>query len=474
MADSNEQAKRQLFAARTEAFQQARATNLFKTLLLVIGVCAFLALAVYSLSHSRAQYHVRAPFDNKEAHTRIVELEKELQVLKSDLAVVQQPNPFVAAAESVLKFAIAYWALLGFVFALGIAAYAKLKFKIDYFESYRDLATKKMLSEFYRELGDRMMSSTEWEAAESAYRDSLTINPTNIKATFGIAKASVFQPLKGQQFYVPEIVDAKLDYLITNSAQIASKSDYAQLYFLKSINRSEQGDEEASRDWLRKSVETDSRNFAAYLNLGFSYRKAGEIERAIEYYAKAAEIEPNWAVANNNLGSCYLNTAQFAKAVEYLERANNSAALLVTHLELAEAYRYAGRLGDALFMHKLALINLEIKGIENERYSIGHWAIGFMPLQEGDSETIRKSVTIRTFAQKKMRTYHGLAFDRALNEQLSKADEAFNLGRACGEVADYNAFFLNRIESILYFLKPTGKVREWFENKKTELSISPR
>jgi tetratricopeptide (TPR) repeat protein len=239
---------------------------------------------------------------------------------------------------------------------------------------------------------------------------------------------------------------------------------------LKSINRSEQGDEDAVRELLHKAIEVDPRYFATYLNLGFSYLNAGEIDKAIECYKKAYDLEPSFARTNNNLGGCYLITARFDKAIEHLERANKTAAALITQLLLGEAYRYAGRLADALRLHEIASSKIETKGIENERYTLGDWTWVFMPLHEGDTETIRQSVRVWTFPQKKMLTYHALAFDRALNGQRTKANNAFNLGRDCDKEGDYNAFFVNRIESILNFVKPSPEARGWFEEKNKALS----
>ncbi len=469
MAEPNEQRSGELLAARTEAFQQARTTNVLKTVLLIIVVVAAVILgARYVATRSIGPTSSQGIANEAAIRHKIIDLEKQIADLKTDMEISKKPNLFVRAVQSVATFTISNWVLLSFVVALLTAIYVKIKFKIDYFESYRDVATKKMLSEFYRQLGDRMLIENEWEAGESAYRDSLTINPTNIRATYGIAKASVFQPLKGQKFYAPEIADAKLDYLIEHSAQ--SREDYARLFFLKSINRSQQGDEEATRNWLRKAIEADPRYAAAYQNLGLSYVNTGETEKAIECYRKAAEIEPDWASANNDLGSSYAGTGEFVKAIECFERANKAVVTLVTQLNLGDAYRYSGRVADALAFDKTVVANLETEGIETERYADGDYTWSFSPLWAGDTETSRQSVRIWTLAQKKMLAYYALAFDHGLMSEYSKANNMFNLGRGCDEPGEYNQFFINRIESILNFLKPEQTIREWFEEKKKELS----
>lgn len=46
----------------------------------------------------------------------------------------------------------------------------------------------KTLSEFHRELGDKLMADTQWEAAEDAYLTALEIDPNNLEAAYGIVK----------------------------------------------------------------------------------------------------------------------------------------------------------------------------------------------------------------------------------------------------------------------------------------------
>ena len=468
MPPESQPASSELVAVRTETFQQAKTINLLKTLLLIVGAAGLMGVIIYVLNLAIVQRPVREPFDNKQAYAKLTELETQLQVLKSEIATVEPTNRFVGLIQSVIKSAVTYWALLAFLFGVAVALYVKLKFRIDYFESYRDVATKKMLSEFYRDLGDRMMDSNEWAAAEAAYRESLGINPTNIQATYGIAKASVFQPLEGQKFYAPEIAESKLNYLIENSGHRERRdNDLAQLFFLKSINRVDQEDK---RYWLNKAIEADPRYAPAYLSLGYSYTSSGERQKAIDYYKKAAEIDPDWWVANNNLGGQYLDLADFPKAVEYFALANKLVRDFVIQLNLGDAYRYAGLLPAALEFHKTAVTNIEIEEIENERYAAGESIWSFMPLFKGDTDTVKQTVRIRSLSEKKMIAYYALAFDRALTGEHAKANKWFDRARACDEAGEFSSFFVNRIDATLSFLNPQGKNRAWFQEKRNLLA----
>jgi tetratricopeptide (TPR) repeat protein len=477
MPDPEQQISRELFTARTEAFQQTKITNALKTILLVIFTLATaLLIARYVATQPVASSQILA--NDAAIRHKIVDLEKDIAHLKTDLDLARKPNVVTTTVQSVAAFAVSNWVLLTFLVTIASAIYVKIRFNIDYFESIRDQATKKTLSEFYRFLGDRMMVTGEWNAGEAAYRDAIAINPTNIKASYGIAKVSVFQPMTGQKFYAPDIADAKLDYLIANppknATELELRRNLAELYFLKSRNRSFLADEDGNREWLNKAIAADPSYFIAYINLGFIYNKEGNIEKAIDCYQKAAALEPDFQLVNNNLGSCYSSAAQFDKAIEYLARANRVAPSLVTQLSLADANRYAGRIDEALRIDKVAATNVASEGIENERYAAdGRWSWSFTPLHEHDTETPRRTKQITSFTHKKMIAYTMVAFDRALLGKFPRADEDFNNGRACDEAGEYNDLFINNIDAILYFLKPQGAIRDWFEDKKTKLSAPP-
>jgi tetratricopeptide (TPR) repeat protein len=363
------------------------------------------------------------------------------------------------AAAAVAKFAIDNWVLLSFIVAVATAVYVKFRFDIDYFESYRDVATKKMLSEFYRKLGDRMMVYGEWEPAEAAYRNSLEINPTNKQASFGVAKAGLFQPLKGQKFYAPDMVEAKLDFLIANVP------GDAQLVFLKGFNRFLQGDSDESIRLFRQAIEIDPKFVGSYIQLGYMLMGAGEVEPAIENFKKALEIDASYSLTNNNLGYCYLITLRVPDAIKCYELSLKLCPTLLNTISLGDAYRLNGSFDDAHRLHAHAVRVLGEKGIEKERYVSGQWTYNFMPLREGDTQTIRQCVMVNTFEQKKMVTLAALAFDQALRGETIQADKTFAQSMAFDQAGDYHGFFANKIQSLLNLLKMSPGAHAWFEGK---------
>jgi tetratricopeptide (TPR) repeat protein len=479
MAEQNAPLQSRLSAARTEAFEQAESINFLKTLVIVFVAAILVVLLISALNYIAGQTRARAPFDNKEARNRIVELEKELTLLKSDLAVVQQPNSIWGSIKPALAVAAANWALISFLAAVLTAFYIKVNYKITYFESYRDLAAKKALSEFYRALGDRMMIPAQWKAAAAAYQAALDINPTNMLATYGMAQTSVFLPLKGKKRYDPELADAKLDYLMLHSIKKGTKKermrDAAQLYFLKSVNRRNIGDYDEEKECLNKSIKADPGFVAPHVNLGILHENRGDIDQALECYKKAVELEPKFALPNNNLGSTYLVSADFAKAIEYLQYAANIFPTLLTHVSLGEAYAYNGDFDRALELHERAVKTLEEPGIAKEDYVRygGNWTYGFMPLEKGDKETIKKVVRVRDFEQKSYVTFAALAFDYALLEKLQEANKQFARAWLPEKWDDCSKLFLNRIQSTLKLILNISPItREWFESKANELEAS--
>ena len=215
-----------------------------------------------------------------------------------------------------VQLLVANWVLVSFLFVLVIALYVKFRFGTDYFfQSYRDAKTTKELSGFHQQIGDRMMAFQGWKAAEEAYRAALQVDPTNTAATFGIVKAQVFDPLPGQAFIDPEIVDVRLEYLLSRFPD-----DY-QVHFLKALRCCQRGEVQEALIWLRTCVEQQPGFVGPYLLQGDIAFQRSDIEEAAAHYSRAVELDPNSPVAKNNLAACHVLLSDFQAGVEAFDAA---------------------------------------------------------------------------------------------------------------------------------------------------------
>jgi len=386
---------------------------------------------------------------------RLHQLEEEIELLKAELEPPSKRSKLRRRFRRFRKFIISYWFLFSFLVAFLTVVYVKVKFDIDYFEDYRNISTTKELSEFYRQLGDTLMADIEWTAAEDAYRTALEINRNNIEATYGIIKAQVFKPIEGEKFFATEVVEAKLNYLLSHFPD-----DY-QVYFLKGLLHLYQGDNENAKLWFQKAINKNPNFVGGYINLGFIKQRSFDIEGAVRNFKKALELSPNYVTAHNNLGFLYLILANFTESVEHLKRAYDLSPNLLTAINLGDAYRYSGRFDTALRWHQHALDVMREPGIENDRYIGGLWLYNYMPQKSGDLETIKLSVEVSSLRQKKVFVHYALSFDFALKKNFKKADEEFKTGLKLDQSLQYGNFFVNKILSIVNLLDMDEEVREW-------------
>ena len=81
-------------------------------------------------------------------------------------------------------------------------------------------------------------------------------------ATMGIVKAQVFKPSAGEKYSVPEVVDAKLNYLLSQYP------NDDQLLFLKGVRVQDEDADEAI-GWCEKAIAINLNSVGSYVNLGF-------------------------------------------------------------------------------------------------------------------------------------------------------------------------------------------------------------
>jgi len=361
------------------------------------------------------------------------------------------------------QFLISNWVLISFLSALVIAAYVKFRFGIDYFENYRNASTTKELSRFHQQMGDRMMASSEWVAAEEAYRAALQVNPNNTAATFGIVKAQVFQPLPGQKFSAPEIVDVRLDYLFSRFPD-----DY-QVHFLKALRYQQRGEEQEAITWLRKCIAEQPNFVGSYLSLGTINFNRSDIKEAAANFSKAVDLDRNSAVAKNNLAACHILLSDFTAAVGQFEDSYRISPSPITALALGEAYWYSGQFDSALELHQSALEYVQKKYDPQDRYIGGGWTSGFLPLHAGDLETIKTCMQFFTPEQMEAFAHIEVCVDQALLGNLEAATAEFDAVLKLERGPAYRRIFQNRMQSAENLVKMPDSSKAWLVERRKML-----
>lgn len=394
--------------------------------------------------------------------SRIAALEEELANIKSLVAPTQSRSRLLQYPRGLAKFLLSYWVLLSFAVAFGTVVYVKYAFDIDYFEQYRNQSTTKRLSEMYRQLGDRMLSRLEWESAVSAYREALQIDHNNAAATSGLVKAQVLLPEAPQKLVAPEVIDVKLQHL-----DELFPNDY-QVLFLKAIRSWEVGDYESAQKLLLQSIEANPNFSGAYLQLGYMAQNQFDLEAAIENYDKALKLDPQSPNASNNLGFMNLLSGRYEEAVKYLSRSDSISPRFLTAINLGDAYRYMGDQVRATQVHEAALQNA-MRAADSDRYFGEEWTYNFMPVADGDTQTIKRYIWARTRDQKLAIGHFALALDHAMARKFSDAnselDDALRLERR----GPYREFYVNKIAFLQRFPKLDDRTKEWFATQRAKL-----
>ena len=385
------------------------------------------------------------------------DLQREVETLKAFLKT--ESSASATRFQTLARWVIANWVLVSFLAAVTTATYVKFRYGVDYLETYRCLAATKQLSEFYRQLGDRLMISSQWDAAKEAYRAAVKLNPNNIDATYGITKAEVFDPLPGQKFYTPEVVDAKLAYL-----ESRFPNDH-EIYFLKSLRYQDERELAKAKAALNTCIEKNPRYIGCYIALGYLDQQSNELDKAIANFARAVELDPNSSTAKNDLGFSRLLLLDYSDAITQLSAAYEISPNMLTAINLGDAYRYSGDLGDALAWHRLALraFNETKTPGDQERYVQGTWLYNFMPLARGDRETIKDTIEVYTPKQKEAIAHYGICIDLALLGQFDDATKEFVTGLELEYGAPFKEFFQNKILSSENLGRPAPEEKKWLD-----------
>lgn len=395
---------------------------------------------------------------------RMSKLEAELASLKNNLeARTQHP---LEKVRNVAKFFLSYWTLFSFLFAVVVMIYVKYTFDIDYFENYRSVAEIRNLSDFHRKMGDEFMGKTEWQAAQKAYEQALEIDKNNMQAAYGLVKSQVFQPLEGEKFYFPEVVNTRLNYLSEYFPD-----DYL-LSYLRATYYVDKHELVQARQWFEKSMQQNPDYSWNHVAMGYIQQQEGDFESAINSFQQAIKLDPENETANSNLGYAYLYSGNFAKAMQHLQAATIIAPDFATYYGLADTYLYQKDFANALSYRQYNLEKADKNAEGTQRFlkSAGLWMYGFMPLKPGDKETIKRFVQSSGLDNQRLLIYFATSLDYAFNKDFAQADALFKKGMEGDKEKLFHNFFLHKIVSLQNFLEPEAEINQWLESRKAELS----
>ena len=392
------------------------------------------------------------------------QLKERIRLIEDDLEQVKQSIPndkknwLIIAFRQLNRFFSTYQALLTFIVALVTIVYVQIAYGLDPLESYRNTSTTKKLSDFYRNLGDNLVYRAEYSDAELAYKSALTLQPNNMQAVYGLAKAQVFTPNEGEKYTDKGIVDAKLDYLLSLFPEDAD------LYFLKCLN-AESTDNKEAKSWCEKAIKLNEKTDAFYVELGYICHKELDLECAITNYKKALELNPQSQLANNNIGYTEFLRLNLQDSVKYLERANGISPRLSTLMNLGEVYRYLQNIEKAIALHKIGVDIVNEDGVEKDKIVGGIWIVNFLPYDKNDVETIKYYSQVSTIDEKKAMLHYALSIDYALHEDFKAASNEFEKAVSNDKGSQYGNYFINRCTSATRILSVSQNTKAWFKER---------
>lgn len=379
--------------------------------------------------------------DRDKLLARVQELEREVLSLRTEL-VPEPRKPWHSTLTKLAMFLVSYWALMSFFAAIATATYVKYAFNIDYFESYRNAAAVKRLSEFHRAMGDELFLRNDWKQAQASYKAATAANPANIAAALGEVKSGVFLPDEGHQCTDPATSAAKVRKLLE------LYPDDPQVGFLELCQMFDLGRTEGIVQKCDKLLARHHTFAGGYLLKSFVQQGDGDFKAAAATLEKLLTFDPDNGMAHSNLGYCYLFTGQRQEALEHLAQGNRLYPTMVNTLSLAEVLRASGDLEQAGMLITAVARNLAQPGVEREYYVGGRWLWNHLPESADDTTSPANSITCSTIDQKRavLRISEGLL--AAAKGDWDAAGDRLN--EALKLESNYRAFIINKLRATAF------------------------
>jgi len=275
--------------------------------------------------------------------------------------------------------------------------------RLDEQNSYR-----RRMVDRHLELGDVFLDSSLLGAAEQELRQALVLDPTNVKAQFGLLKADVFKPISDRE-PEPLVSESRLKFILKEDPD-----DKHALLYLGILYTTIDADE--ARTYLQRALAQDPRLAVAYVNLGFICDMTGDPEQAMQMYEKALQLTGWQQNALNNISYHYIRQGRFEEAVKKLTLLLHlDGDALIAYWNLSNALRFLGQ-------HEVAYLHLkQVHRLMENQETLDHKDNRGPWFFETAADGSGKGVLFVDPAQKKAYTLFSLAFSCHLTDRPREA-----------------------------------------------------
>lgn len=389
-------------------------------------------------------------------------VESDIEKVSEERSADEKTSTLVAGLRRANQLISTYQPLLTVVTALATLVFLQMNFGYGTLASYRDAAqareTNRRLTDFYRQLGDRLVNDQEYDEATAAYRSALSLQPADPGSNYGLAKAQIFKPKEGQRYSDPQLSRIKLDYL---GSLFKDDADIEAIRCEVDYDLNDSSAETA----CKKSIALNPNLYFPYINLGFICLKQFDFDCAQQYFQKAVELRPNSADAKGNLGYSQLLQLNTEGAIARLEEAEKLATSVDQHWALGDAYRYSSQIDEAIDKHESGLWFLQQKDIEKEAVVGGRWLVVTMPISRSEDQTNGFHQYVATIEDKVIVLRYALTIDYALKGDFAAAQREFEKARKSDGRNDFGDYFVNRAAVAANVLKVSDKTKLWFKQR---------
>jgi len=179
---------------------------------------------------------------------------------------------------------------------------------------------------------------------------------------------------------IGRVVLEKLPEGTLSQDEIQKLNEEVQQQFDQGVAAVESEDYRAALDLFRSVVERDPDFAGAYFNLGFVYKKVGEMEKARSWYEKAAEIRPDYYEAWVEIGNLYNEDHEYGKSLEAFER-----AVAIRADEISTLYNYGAVAMNAGAMPKAREAFGKLLAIDSS-HAMANYQMGMVMVNLGEND----------------------------------------------------------------------------------------